>query len=90
MKKRFNRWVTHYMHRYIPGNNLLAADEAKRLAHYIADKFTEQQQLVILDAIKANLIEHRTNQITTTQSEIVSSIKNLDQLKLNLEKLTVK
>lgn len=91
MKRRFKRYITYLFNRYIPGTSKLAVMEATRLSKYFFDTiYDENQQLVLLEELKINLISMREQQIKDKEEEIIISNKDLSYLKVNLEKLITK
>jgi hypothetical protein len=88
MKKRFKNWIKYLFIRYIPGTNQLAALEAKRLSDYIVDNYSESQQIIILDDMKANVIIRREQQIIDQKELINKENKRLNSLSANLLTLT--
>jgi hypothetical protein len=90
MKRRFKRYISYLIVRYVPGTSKLAAMEAKRLAEYIFDNYDCNKRLIILDEIKQELIDKSENHIKNKEIELFQAEINLKKLKNNFDKLLSK
>jgi predicted ATPase len=90
MKKRFTKWFTHLFIKYVPGTSKISSNEARRLAKYLTENYSVQQQLVILGEIKDNVILTRVSEIASKMQQIKNNSLDLDLLNTSLEKLSVK
>lgn len=88
MKRRLYRWMRSKMISYIPSTNKLYEVEAKRLAEFIIENYTEHQQWLVLDSLKENLVKYRESQIEDSITLIENTSKKIESLKHNLQKLT--
>lgn len=89
MKRRLNNWFKFIFVKYVPGSQQIAALEANRLSKFIVENYDLNQQLIILDELKDNIIEFRKNQIIQQELKIEEEIKFKNQLKTNLDKLII-
>jgi hypothetical protein len=74
----------------VPSANKIAKDEAKRLAAYVFENFSEEEGLLILEKMKGFTIELIEAQISENKSELDKKLKGLDNLKKTLSKLQEK
>jgi len=87
MLRRFKKYVSYLLVRYIPGTSKLATMEAKRLAKYIFDNYDEHQRLIVLEELKQELIDLSENHIKNKEIELTEAEVNLRRLKANFGKL---
>lgn len=90
MKKRFKRYLLYLFVQYIPGTTKLAKSEAKLMAKYVFDNFSEGDRLIILSEMKHHLIELIDNQVKEEESELKQKSDELKLLKQTLTKLQTK
>ena len=81
------KYFLHLFIKYVPSANKIANDEAKRLASYVFDNFTEQERLLILDKMKDCLIEFIEAQVSEDAEFIAAKEEKLNNLKKTLSKL---
>lgn len=81
------KYFLHLFIKYVPSANKIANDEAKRLASYVFDNFTEQERLLILDKMKDCLIEFIEAQVSEDANFIAEKQEKLNNLKKTLSKL---
>lgn len=72
---------------YIPDVNRIAKTEAKKLAKYLFDNFSEEDRLLILTEMRGHLIDLITQQIKGREIEIERQVEEIGFLKTNLNKL---
>jgi len=87
MKKRFKKWLLYFYIKYIPSTTEIAPLEAKRLSKFLCERYDEHQQLIILEEMKANIIEYRKQQIEQQKLNIIEEQKYLVKLENNHLKL---
>lgn len=87
MRNRLAKYFLHLFIKYVPSANKIANDEAKRLASYIFDNFSEEERLVILSKMKCCLVEFMEAQIIDREVNIGGQIRELEHLKKTLSKL---
>ena len=85
--KRFKRFIKHLFVRYVPSSQLIVDNEAKRLTKFITDNYNENEQILILNKIKENLIDYRNDQIKNKEILIIQEKSDLGRLNKNLERL---
>jgi hypothetical protein len=71
----------------VPSANKIANDEAKRLASYIFDNFSEQERVLILGRMKDCVVEFTEAQISDKEIVLDNERKELEHLKKILSKL---
>lgn len=87
MLRRFKKYVSYLLVRYIPGTSKLATMEAKRLAKHIFDNYDEHQRLIILEELKLEVIDLSENHIKDEEVKLTEAEVNLRRLKANFGKL---
>lgn len=87
MKQRVKNWIKYLMIKYIPSSSQLAVLEANRLSDFITENYDCNQQLIILEELKHNIIEFRKNQIVLHQIKMEEEKKFNENLQRNLDKL---
>lgn len=87
MKKRLIRWFNYLTVRYVPGSQQIADLESKRLSSFITENYSIKEQMIILDEMKLNVIEHRKSEISNKEIEIEMNHIQLEKLKNNLQNL---
>ncbi len=87
MLRRFKKYVSYLLVRYIPGTSKLATMEAKRLAKHIFDNYDEHQRLIILEELKLEMIDMSENHIKNEEIKLTEVEVNLRRLKANFGKL---
>ena len=87
MLRRFKKYVSYLLVRYIPGTSKLATMEAKRLAKHIFDNYDEHQRLIILEELKLEMIDMSENHIKDEEVKLTEAEVNLRRLKANFGKL---
>lgn len=87
MKNRLKKYFLHLFIQYIPSANKIASDEAKRLASYIFDNFSEAERLVIVNKIEDSLVELMEDQMSEKEVALNNEVKELETLKTILNKL---
>lgn len=87
MRNRLAKYFLRLFVKYVPSANKIANDEAKRLASYVFDNFTEEERLLILSKMKGCLIEFMEAQISEEETNLEGKLKNLNNLKNTLSKL---
>lgn len=87
MLRRFKKYVSYLLVRYIPGTSKLATMEAKRLAKFIFDNYDEHQRLIILEELKLELVDLSENHIKDEEVKLTEIEVNLRRLKANFGKL---
>ena len=87
MIRRFKRYISYLLVRYIPGTSKLATMEAKRLAKYIFDNYDDHQRLIIVEELKLELIDLSENHIKDEEVKLTEAEVNLRRLKANFGKL---
>jgi hypothetical protein len=87
MKNRLAKYFLHLFIKYVPSANKIADDEAKRLAAYVFDNFTERERLLISIKMKDFLVELTETQISEKEVVLNDQIKELENLKKILSKL---
>ena len=87
MRDRLAKYFLHLFIKYVPSANKIADEEAKRLAAYIFDNFTERERLHILAKMKDCTIEFIEAQISDKEIGLENQKKELETLKKILSKL---
>lgn len=87
--KRFKRFLKHLFIQYVPSSQLIVDNEAKRLTKFITDNYNENEQILIMNKIKENLIDYRNDQIKNKEILIIQEESDLRRLNQNLSKLVV-
>ena len=87
MRNRLAKYFLHLFIKYVPSANKIADEEAKRLAAYVFDNFTEKERLLILDKMKDCIIEFMETQVSEKKVILDDQIKELENLKKILSKL---
>jgi ribosomal protein L4 len=87
MKKRIKKWFKHWFIQYVPSSQLIVDNEAKRLTKFITDNYNENEQILIMNKIKENLIDYRNDQIKNKEILIIQEKSDLGRLNKNLERL---
>ena len=90
MKNRFKRYMLYLFIQYVPGANKIAKQEAKTLARYIFDNFSETDRVVILTEMKHHLIEFMSNQIQEKEIELRKQSEEIESLTKTLNKLKLR
>lgn len=71
----------------MPGSSQIADLESKRLSSFITENYSIKEQMIILDEMKLNVIEHRKSEISNKEMEIEMNHIQLEKLKNNLQNL---
>lgn len=90
MKNRLKRYFLYLFIRYVPSTSRIAKNEAKLLAQYVFDNFTEEERIIIVSEMKNCLAKFIENQINQKQVEVDKEVVNLENLRNNLNKLISK
>jgi len=75
MRNRLAKYFLHLFIKYVPSANKIADEEAKRLAAYVFDNFTEKERLLILDKMKDCIIEFMETQVSENLKKILSKLQ---------------
>jgi len=90
MRKRFKRFILYLFIQYIPGTNTLAKNEAKSLARYVFDNFSEQDRLIVLNEMRNHLVDLISTQIKEKEHQIQQQEIEIKLLTKTLNKLNQK
>ena len=87
MRNRLAKYFLHLFIKYVPSANKIANEEAKRLAAYVFENFSEPDRVIILEKMKDCVIEFMETQISDKEEEVINKKKELENLKKILSKL---